>query len=707
MSGYQGNIIIKNPATPAGPYEDGAAPGVWTLSEAMTFVKQGVWPTAGLIQSDPYFKNVSLLLHGNGTNGAQNNTFTNSATGGGVSADQGIPIQGSFSPYGSNWSNYFDGSGDSLSGASWSSAGNFGTGDFTIEGWFYAFSAPQNNNVIWSCNIYPNSTGLYLRYFGGSSTELDVRYGTSAIVTASGGWSFNEWHHIAVVRSSGSLTLYIDGVSRGSASFTNNCTDGLQYIGRPSDTSNYAFHGYVSNFRIVKGTAVYTSTFTPSTSPLTAISGTSLLTCQGNRFIDASTNNFTITRNGDVKVVNFAPFSPSVAYSKTLNGGSAYFDPNNLDRLNITFNYYVGNTDFTWEGWAYLTTTASPKPLFSGKIGGSNIGFDLLFENGGRALQIITSTDDVYTVAAASNINLHCWNHIALSRTSGTLSVYVNGVRTYNAGFADSMANSFNLRIGGSYDYYGESWYYFPGYLSDVRYSKTGRYSGTTITVPTEPLTNDANTLGLLNFTNAGIFDNSMHNNLRTVGNAQISTAQSKFGGSSMYFDGSGDYLTRPNNDLNNLGTGDFTIELWFKSNTGSMNAHACLVASYSNAASGSWAFKAQSGTTGYIQFASYGPSWNDWVTTTNIASDQQWHHCAVTRSGNTLRIFVDGVVAGTWDISSASSFTGGGHPLTVGFMAQDSTSYLNGYIDDLRITRGVARYTAAFTPPTKAFPDT
>lgn len=693
---YQRNIITKTLFTPGGPYEDGAAPGIWTLSEAMTFVKQGIWPTAGLVESDPYFKNVSLLLHGNGTNGAQNNTFTNSATGGGVSADQGIPIQGSFSPYGSNWSNYFDGSGDYLSMPS-SAAFAFGTNDYTIEGWFFPTVGGIDQRLTFFSddrhNVDINTSNQIFLYDGVSRL-----FGTVNI---------NSWNHFAVSRSGGIVSCYLNGVRGYNASETTNSTTRSMNIGQ-NNVSNGPFNGYISNVRVVNGTAVYSgSTITVPTAPLTAITNTSLLTCADNRFRDGSANNLTITRYGDTKVVNFAPFAPSVAYSKTLNGGSAYFDPNNLDRLNITFNYYVGNTDFTWEGWAYLTTTASPKPLFSGKIGGSNIGFDLLFENGGRALIIITSSDDVITVAAASNITLNCWNHIALSRTSGTLSVYVNGVRTYNAGFSDTMANSFNLRIGGTYDYYGETWYYFPGYLSDVRYSKTGRYSGTTITVPTAPLTNDANTLGLLNFTNAGIFDNSMHNNLRTVGNAQISTAQSKFGGSSMYFDGSGDYLTRPNNDLNNLGTGNFTIELWFKSNTGSMNTHACLVASYSNPASGSWAFKAQSGNTGYIQFASYGPSWNDWVTTTNIASDQQWHHCAVTRSGNTLRIFVDGVVAGTWDISSASSFTGGGHPLTVGFMAQDSTSYLNGYIDDLRITRGVARYTAAFTPPTKAFPDT
>ena len=171
-----------------------------------------------------------------------------------------------------------------------------------------------------------------------------------------------------------------------------------------------------------------------------------------------------------------------------------------------------------------------------------------------------------------------------------------------------------------------------------------------------------------------------------------------------MAFDGTGDYLETHNKpDANDLGDGDFTIELWFKSSNGSLNTHACLVASYSNPVAGSWAFKASSGSTGYIEWAWYGPSWNDQVSTTNVASDQQWHHCAVTRNNGNMNIWVDGVSVKSW--TTTYDFNGGGHPLTVGFMSQDSTSYINGYIDDLRITKGLARYTSTFTPPEAELP--
>jgi hypothetical protein len=131
---------------------------------------------------------------------------------------------------------YFDGASNIYS-SSWSSAGVFGTSDFTVECWIYATSAPNSNQVIFAINNYPNTTGFYARYGGNSPTDFQVNSGPTGLITSSGGWSLNAWHHIAVTRSSGTMTLWIDGVSRGTSSFTNNCSDGLQYIGRPSDTA--------------------------------------------------------------------------------------------------------------------------------------------------------------------------------------------------------------------------------------------------------------------------------------------------------------------------------------------------------------------------------------------------------------------------------------------------------------------------------------
>jgi hypothetical protein len=108
-------------------------------------------------------------------------------------------------------------------------------------------------------------------------------------------------------------TLFINGVVE--ATFTDaggTVADGNPfYIGQYQGQGQPTPQGYISNFRVVKGVAVYTSAFTPPTSPLTAISGTQLLlntTNDANFLKDSSTNNFTVTNNGSVTSSSTAPF---------------------------------------------------------------------------------------------------------------------------------------------------------------------------------------------------------------------------------------------------------------------------------------------------------------------------------------------------------------------------------------------------------------
>lgn len=225
--------------------------------------------------ADPYYANVSLLLP---MNGADNGTvFTDysptpkTITRGGDTKT--VTAQSQY--YGS--SGYFDGATDYLTGGSdWLSAGQFGTGNFTVGCWVRATGAPNNNQVIWTANSFPNSTGLYLMYATGLGNELYVKSGPATIITSSSGWSYNNWHHIEVVRSGTTLFLFIDGEQRGSATWANNCSDGLIYIGRPSDVNNYTFQGNMNDFIITNEVARHTTTFTPPAMLLSPVSGTIL-----------------------------------------------------------------------------------------------------------------------------------------------------------------------------------------------------------------------------------------------------------------------------------------------------------------------------------------------------------------------------------------------------------------------------------------------
>ena len=177
------------------------------------------------------------------------------------------------------------------------------------------------------------------------------------------------------------------------------------------------------------------------------------------------------------------------------------------------------------------------------------------------------------------------------------------------------------------------------------------------------------------------------------VDNAQISTAQSKFGGSSILFDGTGDRLTTPSNNAFAFGTGDFTVEAWAYEIARLTYPTIIEIGSHL-AATGIIFLTNNGGNLAGI----YSGSFFAMTATGSLAA---WNHYAWVRSGNSIQTFVNGVGGGaasfTNNLTNATSITiggiGGGYDL-------------NGYIDDLRITKGVARYTSNFTPPTAPFPD-
>ncbi len=205
-----------------------------------------------------------------------------------------------------NGSTAFDGSGDTLT-MSASSDFTMGTGDFTVE-CFY--------NATYDIT---GSTNKYMFDIGGNNLRVKFH---NAVIKASpvagenvsytpSGSDLTGWHHLALVRNGSSFTFYFDGVSKGSlTTSSNHSTNTIKIGGYDGNTSYDWGAGFISNFRIVKGTAVYTSNFTPSTSPLTAISGTTLLTCfnPSGTITDSSSSSHSITANGDVAASSSHPF---------------------------------------------------------------------------------------------------------------------------------------------------------------------------------------------------------------------------------------------------------------------------------------------------------------------------------------------------------------------------------------------------------------
>ena len=679
--------------------------------------------------ADIYFKNTTLLLSGNGTNNANNNVFVDSSSFNYTIARTGNPTQGTFTPYGSNWSNYFDGSGDYLSipdGVSF----EMGTGDFTIEAWVSPSALSASDSRIWS---YQGAGGtvlnLYILASGtGSQFAAAIRSHGATGYTQTNGTTVAKvgtWYHVAFSRSSGTTKLFVNGTQEGSTqtSQTQNIqTPSSPSIGGYSTGSSEYFTGYIFNIRVIKGNAIYTSNFTPSTTPLTAIANTSLLTCQSNNFKDNSTNNFTLTRNGDVSIQRFSPFRPNAAYSTSTIGGSAYFDGTG-DYLTVPANavFAPGIGPFTVEGWYYSTAASGDQQMWAQTVSGTDY-FSVWFIPATSQFLFIGIGYGVYSPAI---VNPKCWNHFAVVRDATNITVYANGVAGSPIPFGVGYNFNNTTYVPTISGYTHSQTLMMTGYLSNFRYVKgTSVYTGN-FTPPTSPLLTSgtssiypntanvnttfaaANTSLLCNFTNAGIIDNAMMNNLETQTNAKISTTQSKFGGSSMVFDGSS-ALSIPYTPLLNFGSGNFTIEFWTYV-TATPSAEQYFLAAGPAGGGGvhrGFRMAAHNGSAAGIYFYAGGIASNAETLLGSFPSINAWHHIAIVRNGTTITGYVNGTALGTTINASTTAITDiiSGDYSFVGALqnaAPNGRLFYNGYIDDLRITKGVERYTATFTPPT------
>ena len=609
-------------------------------------------------------------------NGSQNNTFIDSSVNNATVTRGGTPTQGSFSPYGDRWSNYFNGA-SGLSIAD-SLAFYFGSGDVTVEAWVYLVSL-NGVQVLWGqspgsdtnmrvslrsgiCNCYSNFS---------DATEISSGYTMPT----------NKWVHVAYVKSGTAYTLFANGV----IILTFVGAGALPDLAHPWEVGyeeNVLFTtGYLCDHRVVKGTALYTANFTPPTTPLTAITGTVLLTCQSNRLKDNSINNFAITAVSTPSVTKFSPYV-SEEYKASTHGGSLQFNGSTdyLSTPESANTQFAG--DFTIEISCYYTGTTLAALLGNYT---TNAVTDWYID-----ITATTNTLRVYTNGAtlkfSTVITPNCWVHVALVRSGSVITGYLNGIsfgNTTQTGAFGSAAKTIYIGSQAGAEL-------FPGYLSNARIVNGTALYTANFTPPTVPLVAITNTALLLSGTNAGIIDSTANTDLVTIGSAQVDTAIKPHGIGSMKFNGTTDYLTTPANPNYIFGTGDFTIECWMYPN-GTQVSSACLV-------------NINAATSPYIQFGYKGTGGINiaigtaWVgTNTTVPAPLTWSHVAAVRRGTALTIYLNGI--DTTTTTNSTAITGG--ILQIG--AANGGSLFKGNISDLKISK-TAKYTSNFTPPTNSF---
>ena len=342
----------------------------------------------------------------------------------------------------------FDGSTEYLSIAD-SADFSFGTGDYTMEAWIYPTSTGSYPLIIAQ---YENTSTTASWFFSLGNNTTTVEYyayspdGNLSPYLSGGTAPLNTWTHVAVTRSGSTVRLFVGGSQVDSRTWSNAHRDSsLSVTIGASSNGLYKFRGNISNVRIVKGTALYTSDFTPPSSPLTAVTNTTLLCCQGGTNVDASPSAHTF------QVIIGVPTLTSVGPSAT-----KYFDfDGSNDYVNLnTSSFPSGATSFSvncfikWSGNGTFTNDI----IFSYGRDGSNNDVTVWVNNSGFAeLQFGSDTGKV---SSSTSINAGIWYNICATYDKTQTKIYLNsvleGTTNYSSGniILDNNVNGNNGAIG-------------------------------------------------------------------------------------------------------------------------------------------------------------------------------------------------------------------------------------------------------------------
>jgi hypothetical protein len=628
----------------------------------------------------------TLLATADGT--SDNNNITDASSNNHTITVNGDAHAGTFSPYRSGgYSTEFVRASSQRFELSGLSA--IGSGDFSIEFWVYSTS----DDWMVLCERLGSSNNGFELYKNGNNQTLRMRIGNTNYDTLSTGTviSKNEWHFVQVVRESNTIKIYIDDNNQSIDPSTSNSTN----LSVTNDfliggRSSYYVDGYIRDFRISTSAR---SKAVP-TEPLTADSNTLFITCHKPYIIyETPSATGSISVDGTPFLKPFSPYDYD-EYSATDNGGSIFVDnlSSSTDSVSCTLGSAIGTGDFSISGWFYPPEIHSSGNKRIWTIGGNNNvnGLGLLLKAGGEIRLDFPGNVTSFNGSGGSIANR--WQHFCVRRISGTATLHLDGVQKWTQSNNTINLSATNLEVGRdtSGNYGGH------GYISDFKIS-TSSLEGTT--VPSAP-TSSTGALVHIKGADASIIDKSQSANLKLVGNTTGSTTQAKFSNTkSMYFDGTGDYITNLPDDLFAFGYDPYTVEFWIYTASYPSYSSRYHIFGSSTSAGNKYAVKLGGGQ---IDSGNSDGDTNTMGSTcyANMPTAGNWVHVAFVRTGiysNQCKCYINGS-QGNQETDNTEWGTATDN--TIGATASGNYGF-NGYIQDLRVTKGLARYTANFTPPT------
>jgi alpha-tubulin suppressor-like RCC1 family protein len=651
---------------------------------------------AGLSHSAAIDSTGTLYTWGNNSTGQLGDSST---------AATSSPVVIGFSNDPGYYSGFFDGNGDFLNISS-NPVLALATGDFTLECWIYATQYnPVFNNAI--LDFRPNNTNGAYPALSFGRVGITFSANNTAIASDPTVPALNTWYHVAVVRSGTTITLYVDGVNKATGTLSTNLLVGQLLIGGNAFRSSVPLtyhYGYINNVRVVKGTAVYTASFTPPTAPLTAITNTSLLTCQDSTFIDNSTNALSITSVGNVKTDSFNPYGDIgtvTTWNKISAGGAFTLGIQDNNKLyawglatgglladdssagNKSSPVQIGNSSWSLisAGLSHSLGTNATGQLFAwGLATNGKLGTGDTF-NKSNPVQITSLTspeeESIYATKVGYTETLS-WNQI------------VAGDSFFAAIRSDSKLFTWGINTSGQLGLNNTNVSYLPTKVGDSSWTSVSAGASHVLGLSDNKLFAwGLNTSGQL-----GDYSVISKSSPTQVGLPNTGTKYK-----SIYFNGATSYL-RADTALDSLTTtsGPFTVEFWFYDSRTNSTAQAFLGINRTSDSQNTMVILTN-GTGGTMQIL-----FNNTDIATPPFEQNIWNHVAFSYDGAVMRVFLNGVSVGerTQVINTAPANCA----LAIGAEADAGLVYgdfVIGNVSNFRVSN-VARYTTAFTPDTSPF---
>lgn len=674
-------------------------------------------------------ENPGFLLHFNGTNGST--TFTDSC-GHTMTAVGNANISTSQSKWGGS-SAYFDGSGDAVR-CNHLSVAAYWT-DFTIECWVYLIAGGHGN--AWA-RIFEteaiNTGGGIALVTTASDNPAKIKLhdsrtgGTDLAIQSANTIPNTTWTHLAVTRKDGVFKLWVNGVDQGSGTANTNFSLSSTKLSIGSNNSaTESFNGYIDEFRLINGHAIYTQDFSDSlpkvpfsagfnpyieevyrdyvvlginTNTIDLISGSSY-------FYDYTGKSVVPSGTPSVVVTTFPPYSPygaSIAFNGTTDYLTVAYDAGfDLGTIAVTSN-------FTVEFWVKTTSTNDTTLLahgLPGSAGTGNKGWAITLNNGTLSFAVGDAANGYAVYATSSPVIVTSqWHCVAIVLDAGTPRIFVDGYVqagsfTVGSTFVGKVTtnSSDGIRLGASLtdNVTVNPANFLTGNLFNIRVTKDvcryfSYYPIFKTAYPERNIidyTNDIFIYGdvlIMDFegtNNSTTFTDRKAHTTAASGAAKISTSNCRIGSSSGYFDGTSNcYVNVTCGSEFVLGV-DFTIECWvyFTSLTGQQAILSKYVTWSSNVD-----FYLGKDTNHKVIFRAV-DSIPLTITGNTTLTVNQWTHIAVTRIGHHTKLFVNGLLDGTYTASGAQSIPNDQVTLRIGAnQAGTPAEYFTGYIDGLRI---------------------